>query len=901
MKIILTENQLKSIVEASIKEINIEANNTDLHPTDPQKEAGNYKKGHISIKGMGISIENPKGSIRKGKDENGNEFETLIKNHYGYFRNTSGNGKDGDAVDVFVGPSPDDFDTVYVIDQNNKDGEFDESKVMLGFKSKESAKNAYMSNYKKGWTGFKTITGVSIGLFKKWLYRKHKQRKPFSEYVEIQKKKLEENKKNLDEIVYVNNADSSTKKANVTYEKGKNRPKGDSLNFVPNDSLKTDKMDQNDSGTYEVTLKNGFKSYNITSINGENIMHCLKYRYDKKNKAKAKIGGSEFELSMDDKSYKDFMSQFLNKMKIIIEDFLSKRKNGNEGIEKICLYPVKSTSNFNIEIANEIASTIGNGKITVLNDNILTKDTNGIELDNDFIGLNKAHYNGTYYAHPGVGGTDDSTVMQQVQTYYNKCMAVKNDESGENVVGNYIDKANAMSMSILQRVKNFLEKNIKLDVNALANNIKSYRMVVNNKPELYYVSAIDNKVHRIRVDKIIVPDKNLEDEFEAVSNFIAKNYPNLTGGKLISFHKFVRKPYEIKSIANNIRMAFTGYYRPTKEPNLINREKKKIANSLLIIFDDNISGGATLSDVCGVFNKKPFMVPKENIIPITLGKMSEKWALQSIPLSKPKNYFGDYLFNFDSNIPTEQEIQNHLNKAKKRGGRKPIVRTQSIISDNEAIRINFEQKSFGEREIGKNFEHSNYFYVPINIEKIPYEENNPNILNVLWVDDSRKGNEFFTSSWKKKIFEESYINTSGFYKRIFDNGNYVHFTNVNCFVKFMQYISNCFSMRKMPNLVSFDCDLGNGDNGFLCALYLYWVCKKHGLQMPYTFVHSANNSEKGLKGPALRAFLENPKEFLINNAVETRSNSVNKRLIYSAIERLRYETKRNITLDYLIK
>lgn len=190
-KVVITESQLRMLAEVSSEEIDTEAKNVNLNPTDPQKEAGNYKMGHVSIKGMGISIENPAGSARKYKNEDGTEGKVILKNHYGYFKNTSGNGKDGDAVDVFIGPNPEGFERVYVVDQNAKDGSFDESKVMIGFNSKEEAKKAYLSNFSKNWNGFRTITGVSLRLFKKWLYRGNKQRKPFSEYVEIQRKKLE--------------------------------------------------------------------------------------------------------------------------------------------------------------------------------------------------------------------------------------------------------------------------------------------------------------------------------------------------------------------------------------------------------------------------------------------------------------------------------------------------------------------------------------------------------------------------------------------------------------------------------------------------------------------------------------------------------------------------------------
>lgn len=195
-KIILTEKQYLKFKEYLLEsmtfdEITAEAELADKEPTEAKKSAGNYKMGHVNVRGFKITIENAKGSYRRYKDENGKECKNLMKNHYGYFSNTKGH--DGDHIDVFVG-SYLDFDKVYVVDQNNKDGGFDESKVMLGFKSKEQAKSAYLSNYSSDWKGFRSITGVNIDIFKKWLYDGCKQRKPFAEYVEIIKKKINESK-----------------------------------------------------------------------------------------------------------------------------------------------------------------------------------------------------------------------------------------------------------------------------------------------------------------------------------------------------------------------------------------------------------------------------------------------------------------------------------------------------------------------------------------------------------------------------------------------------------------------------------------------------------------------------------------------------------------------------------
>lgn len=191
--IYITESQLKQYLgeQMSNEIIDERAEEADKNPTEAQKEAGNYKMGHVTFAGFKISIENAKGSKRYWTDEKGETGYNEMKNHYGYFSKSLGH--DGDHVDVFLGDNQD-SDKVYVVDQNKKDGSFDESKVMLGFNSKKEAKEAYFSNFSDDWKGFRSITGVSKRLFKKWLYNGRKQQKPFAEYVEVIKKKLNESK-----------------------------------------------------------------------------------------------------------------------------------------------------------------------------------------------------------------------------------------------------------------------------------------------------------------------------------------------------------------------------------------------------------------------------------------------------------------------------------------------------------------------------------------------------------------------------------------------------------------------------------------------------------------------------------------------------------------------------------
>lgn len=130
-------------------------------PTEAQKDAGNYKKGHASIDGLDVSIENPAGTSRRP------EWPPL-KHSYGYVKRSE--GADGDHVDVFLGPKADDpANPVFIVDQVNKDGSFDEHKVMVGFADKGAARRGYLANYEKGWTGLGDITEMPFADFKEWV------------------------------------------------------------------------------------------------------------------------------------------------------------------------------------------------------------------------------------------------------------------------------------------------------------------------------------------------------------------------------------------------------------------------------------------------------------------------------------------------------------------------------------------------------------------------------------------------------------------------------------------------------------------------------------------------------------------------------------------------------------
>ena len=219
------ENTLKAKIEAASAEVNTE-------PTEAQKEAGNYKKGHVQVGTFDITIEQPEGSIRRGTDADGKQWESKMHNTYGYFRGTE--GVDGDHIDVFLSNDIDGWNgrKVFVVDQYNPDGTFDEHKVMLGFNDMDEAKSDYLANYEKGWENGRRITVSTTNLedFEKWIDSSHRKTKPFSEYSSVNKEtvangkpgKKQEKQSVFDKAKEI--ADKEEKKRKAEADKPKQKP-----------------------------------------------------------------------------------------------------------------------------------------------------------------------------------------------------------------------------------------------------------------------------------------------------------------------------------------------------------------------------------------------------------------------------------------------------------------------------------------------------------------------------------------------------------------------------------------------------------------------------------------------------------------------------------------------------
>lgn len=165
------------------EDIDLAAGVVNTQPTDGQKEAGNYQKGHIQLHGFDVTIENPRDSIRSGVDSDGEPWQTRMPAHYGYIKRTT--GADGDQVDVYVGPDVD-SQRVFVVDQvDPATGEFDEHKAILGALSEEDALDIYRAGFSdgSGMSRGSAVTAMTVGQFRQWL-RDGQPRRPMAEQAE---------------------------------------------------------------------------------------------------------------------------------------------------------------------------------------------------------------------------------------------------------------------------------------------------------------------------------------------------------------------------------------------------------------------------------------------------------------------------------------------------------------------------------------------------------------------------------------------------------------------------------------------------------------------------------------------------------------------------------------------
>ena len=459
----------------------------------------------------------------------------------------------------------------------------------------------------------------------------------------------------INEDVFINGISNNKNKniANLTYKRNNNgsiaRNRGSMTSL---DMLKTNLMDNNSGQTtYEVKLKGGITSYNITDINGTEVMHYFKRKFSNEE-TRIKLGDTEYDLEMQDSEFRNFMVQFLNKVNAVVEYRARQFMENNKGLtfSNIYIYPVPSSSNFNIEMVKRIVKnnhTIDNLPVSAISSSILKKDTSNLEKDTDFIDKNRDYYNSERWQTGGNGGSH----MQAVDNDLNRLSRLESVKAE-------IDKANEFTkienrkqtgslLSQLNYVSARLNNPEKYGAPTLKSIKKLYDLYIGYQEAVKnitiageYYDTIAHKYHKPHLKKVAEAIKyskgpSIEGRTQRILQ-ILKEY-NMTNGlpvKPYDICMWQPANFQIKKLGNDSRMALKNYFSINNDP--AEAELKNTDDSIVVIFDDNISGGATLSDICYQLQK----IGVKYMIPITFGKMKTSYS-QGIGqvINKPENGF----------------------------------------------------------------------------------------------------------------------------------------------------------------------------------------------------------------------------------------------------------------------
>lgn len=377
----------------------------------------------------------------------------------------------------------------------------------------------------------------------------------------------------------------------------------------PGELINTGKMDQDNSDTYIVKLKGDIDSYNITSIRGTEIMHYFKNKFAKMSLDLDGDGiKEEYELWMSDPETKSFFEQFCYKVNNVI-NYAIRKMGAIEDFRGISIYPVPSSSQFNETMAKMLEGRVkfANLPTVTIDSAMFKKSQDTIKADEDFMNKNASYFNNRMFA----TGKNDISHRDYV---YNKVSQI--NQVGK--IKKLIDEYNFSYDRLYRCYKNNRDKYGDRFPEALARFYKNTADILNRiEEELYYSGGKMNiPYEKLKGTKNPSEIKNTQEVWRIVKPFFRG-----TGQKPITMHRLQIDDFQIKNLSNDVRMGMMDYFSTNDEAT--QRELEKTRGTVFVIFDDNISGGATLSDIC--YQAKKLGI--KYIIPITFGEMSKKYSL----------------------------------------------------------------------------------------------------------------------------------------------------------------------------------------------------------------------------------------------------------------------------------
>lgn len=423
---------------------------------------------------------------------------------------------------------------------------------------------------------------------------------------------------NLNEDVFVNGIKG--KKAKLSYNKrASSSPTKNFGNYKSSDMLDTGKMDQNNEDTFIVPLKGGIKSYNITSIKGTEVMHYFKNKFSNKvTNIDIEVNGekSEYELMMEDSEFREFLGTFCSKVSNVVnhvsKEIASKDKNF-KGFKGVSIYPVPSSSRFNIEMAAILQKfNIGISGLPCrkIDTRLFEKDLSDLQKDQDFINKNKEYFNGRYFQN----GEDDKTHLDVMNDTIRK---FKNVTAAQDQT--LIDNYNMWVDKVIISYRNKVSPQ-KLAQNY--DNLVKARAAIRAK---LGKGRWDNAFNKIKYAKGPSVDERTANIQDIVASVKGKTYISQNN---IDIVRISPQNFQIKNFTDDVRMGLQNFF---KAQDGIEDELARIEGTVFVIFDDNVSGGATLSDICYQASK----VGIKYIVPITFGQMRTKYSVGTMKINAP--------------------------------------------------------------------------------------------------------------------------------------------------------------------------------------------------------------------------------------------------------------------------
>lgn len=405
----------------------------------------------------------------------------------------------------------------------------------------------------------------------------------------------------------------------ITYNKRNSDSRIRNLGSLnPFDMINTGKMDQNNEDTFIVPLKGGIDSYNITSIRGTEIMHYFKNKFAS---MKLDLDGDgvreSYDLWMEDNEYREFMNQFCAKVNIVV-NYAIRKMGAVENFKGISIYPVPSSSGFNTLMANQLAGRVrfANLPVIAIDSAMFIKDEENIKADEDFMNKNSEYFNSRMFS-------TGSNKISHRDNVYNAVSKMNQLGKIKKLIDDYNHAYDRLYRCYKVNRNSYGDRFPEVLARFYKEVADIYNDINNN---LYYLGGkMESPYEKLKGTKTPSETRNTEEVWK-----IVKPYFRGTGQKPIVMHRLQLDDFQIKNMTNDTRMGMMDYFSTNDE--ITKRELEKTKGTVFVIFDDNISGGATLSDIC--YNAKKLGI--KYIVPITFGEMNMKYTVgKGISVNKP--------------------------------------------------------------------------------------------------------------------------------------------------------------------------------------------------------------------------------------------------------------------------